>query len=68
MPNSALFAVMLYSCLDLTFNGKSRRLHLDVGDVLLLSGCVAHRGLLHCISFGLHCIIAVQKSSLHENY
>lgn len=47
MPYSALFAVMPYSCLDLTFNGKSRRLYLDVGDVLLFSGCVAHRGLAY---------------------
>jgi hypothetical protein len=47
MPYSALFAVMPNSCLDLKFNGESRRLHLDVGDVLLFSGCVAHSGLAY---------------------
>ena len=47
MPYSALFAVMPNSCLDLKFSGKSRRLHLDVGDVLLFSACVEHSGLAY---------------------
>jgi hypothetical protein len=48
MPYSALFAVMPYSCLDLdSDDGETKRLNLDVGDVLILSGCVAHRGLAY---------------------